>query len=53
MKMKLEQDHERKEGVSQEQSKIVEIVDMIERISDPKLLDRIYRFIKYIYIHKA
>ena len=29
------------------------IVDMLERITDEQLLNRIYRFVKYIYIHKT
>lgn len=50
MKKRPDQDHERKEGLSQDRRKIVE---MIDRIDNPALLDRIYRFIKYIYIHKT
>ena len=29
------------------------IADLLERITDEQLLNRIYRFVKYIYIHKA
>ena len=28
------------------------IVDMLCKISDDKLLNRIYRFVKYIYLHR-
>ena len=29
------------------------IVDMLAKITDEQLLNRIYRFVKYIYIHKT
>ncbi len=29
------------------------IFEMLEKIDNENLLDRIYRFVKYIYIHKA
>lgn len=29
------------------------IVDMLAKITDEQLLIRIYRFVKYIYIHKT
>lgn len=29
------------------------ILEILEKISDEALLNRIYRFVKYIYIHKT
>lgn len=29
------------------------IVNMLEKISDETLLNRVYRFVKYIYIYKS
>ncbi len=32
---------------------INKILDILEKIEDEKLINRIYRFVKYIYIHKT
>lgn len=48
---RIEQPSKEKGGAPQEIRQ--KIAGMLSRIDDPLLLERIYRFIKYIYIRKA
>lgn len=47
---KLQQDHGMTEPNAQDIRR--RIAEMLEKITSEKLLNRIYRFVKYIYIHR-